>query len=43
LLPEKCVELFELFQQGQYEQARQLQLQLVEASKLVVSENGIAG
>ncbi len=43
LLPEKCVELFELFQQGQYEQARQLQLQLVGASKLVVSENGIAG
>ena len=43
LLPEKFVELFELFQQGRHEQARQLQLQLVRASKLVVSENGIAG
>ena len=43
LLPEKCVELFQLFQQGRHEQARQLQLQLVGASKLVVSENGIAG
>ena len=43
LLPEKCVELFQLFQQGRHEEARQLQLQLVVASKLVVSENGIAG
>jgi 4-hydroxy-2-oxoglutarate aldolase len=43
LLPEKCVELFELFQQGRHEQARELQLQLVKVSKLVVSENGIAG
>jgi 4-hydroxy-2-oxoglutarate aldolase len=43
LLPEKCVELFQLFQQGRHEQARQLQSQLVGASKLVVSENGIAG
>jgi 4-hydroxy-2-oxoglutarate aldolase len=43
VLPEKCVELFQLFQQGRHEQARQLQLQLVQASKLVVSENGIAG
>jgi 4-hydroxy-2-oxoglutarate aldolase len=43
LLPEKCVELFQLFQQGRHDQARQLQLQLVGASKLVVSENGIAG
>ena len=43
LLPEKCVELFELFEQGRHEQARQLQLRLVRASKLVVSENGIAG
>ena len=43
LLPEKFVELFQLFQQGRHEQARQLQLQLVRASKLVVSENGIAG
>jgi 4-hydroxy-2-oxoglutarate aldolase len=37
------VELFHLFQQGRHEQARQLQLQLVGAAKLVVSENGIAG
>lgn len=43
LLPEKCVELFQLFQQGRHEQARQIQRQLVTASKLVVSENGIAG
>jgi 4-hydroxy-2-oxoglutarate aldolase len=43
LLPEKCAELFQLFQQGRHEQARLLQLQLVGASKLVVSENGIAG
>ncbi len=43
LLPEKCVELFQLFQQGRHAEARQLQLQLVDASKRVVSENGIAG
>jgi len=42
-LPEKCVELFHLFQQGKHEEARQLQIQLVEASKRIVSENGIAG
>jgi 4-hydroxy-2-oxoglutarate aldolase len=43
LLPEKCVELYQLFQQNRHEQARELQLQLVKASKWVVSENGIAG
>src|SRR5260221_321784 len=43
LLPEKCVELFQLFQRGRHEQARELQLQLVVASKQVISENGIAG
>jgi len=43
LLPEKCVELFHLFQNGRHEEARGLQLQLVGASKLVISENGIAG
>lgn len=43
LLPEKCVELFQLFQQGRHKQVRELQLQLVKASKLAVSENGIAG
>ena len=43
LLPEKCVELYELFQQGRHEQARQVQLQLVVASKTVFGENGIPG
>lgn len=42
-LPEKCVELFQLVQQGQHERARALQLQLVQVSKRIVSENGIAG
>lgn len=43
LLPEKCVELYQLFQQGRHAEARQLQLQLVGASKRVVSDNGIPG
>ena len=43
LLPEKCVELYQLFRQGRHEEARQVQLQLVEASKAVVSEGGIPG
>jgi len=42
-LPEKCVALFNLFQQGHHEQARQLQFVLARASKLIVSELGIAG
>ena len=42
-LPEKCVTLFELFRQGHHEKARQLQSVLVRASKLIVSECGIAG
>jgi 4-hydroxy-2-oxoglutarate aldolase len=42
-LPEKCVELYELFQAGQHEQAKTLQHQLAQASKRIVSENGIAG
>jgi len=42
-LPEKCAELFELVQQGQHEQAQQLQLLLVTASKRIVSECGIPG
>jgi 4-hydroxy-2-oxoglutarate aldolase len=42
-LPEKCVVLFELFRQGQHEKARELQSVLVRASKLLVSECGIAG
>jgi 4-hydroxy-2-oxoglutarate aldolase len=42
-LPEKCAELYDLVQRNQHEQARQLQLQLVRASKRIVSESGIAG
>jgi 4-hydroxy-2-oxoglutarate aldolase len=42
-LPEKCAELFELVQHGQHEQAKLLQHRLVQASKCIVSENGIAG
>ena len=42
-LPEKCAELYDLFQRGQYEQARHLQLTLAQASKLIVSEHGIPG
>jgi len=42
-LPEKCAELYELFRRGQHDQARKLQLLLVQASKRIVSENGIAG
>lgn len=42
-LPEKCAELFELVHNGRHEQARQLQLLLVQASKTIVSENGIPG
>jgi len=43
LLPEKCVELYQLFRQGRHEEARLVQLQLVQASKAVVSEGGIPG
>jgi 4-hydroxy-2-oxoglutarate aldolase len=42
-LPEKCAALFELFRQGHHEQARELQSILARASKLIVSEPGIAG
>jgi 4-hydroxy-2-oxoglutarate aldolase len=42
-LPEKCATLFALFRQGQHEKARELQSVLVRASKLIVSEGGIAG
>jgi 4-hydroxy-2-oxoglutarate aldolase len=42
-LPEKCVELFELFQNGQHADARTLQQHLALASKVIVSEGGIAG
>ena len=42
-LPEKCAELFELVRQGDHQQAQQLQLLLVNASKRIVSECGIPG
>jgi len=42
-LPEKCVALFELFRQGHHEQARELQSILARASRMIVSEPGIAG
>lgn len=42
-LPEKCVALYELFSQGQHDKARELQTMIVRASKLIVSECGIAG
>jgi 4-hydroxy-2-oxoglutarate aldolase len=43
LLPEKCVELYDHFQHGRHEAARQVQLQLVVASKVVFGEHGIPG
>ena len=42
-LPEKCVELYELTRRGQVETARELQKNLLRASKLIVSELGIPG
>jgi 4-hydroxy-2-oxoglutarate aldolase len=42
-LPEKCVALFELVRNGHQEKARELQAILARASKLIVSEMGIAG
>ena len=42
-LPEKCVLLHQLWQQGKLEQVRELQGTLLRASKLMVSEMGIAG
>jgi 4-hydroxy-2-oxoglutarate aldolase len=42
-LPEKCVELFELFNGGRHAEARELQQRLAVASKAIVSEGGIAG
>jgi len=42
-LPEKCVTLYELFRQGQHAKARELQEVILRASKLIVSECGIAG
>jgi 4-hydroxy-2-oxoglutarate aldolase len=42
-LPERCVRLFEVARQGPQEKARELQTVLMRASKLIVSEMGIAG
>ncbi len=42
-LPEKCVALYLLFQHRDWEKARELQLLLVRAAELIVSECGIAG
>jgi 4-hydroxy-2-oxoglutarate aldolase len=42
-LPEKCIVLYNFARRGQIEQARELQQLLVKASKLIVSEGGIAG
>jgi 4-hydroxy-2-oxoglutarate aldolase len=42
-LPEKCAELYEVARRGQLEAARELQKNLLRASKLIVSELGIPG
>jgi 4-hydroxy-2-oxoglutarate aldolase len=42
-LPEKCVELFELFKSGQHATAQTLQQHLALASKAIVSAGSIAG
>lgn len=42
-LPERCSTLYQLFKQGQLEKAKDLQKSLQRASKLIVSEMGIAG
>ena len=43
VLPEKCVKLYELFQQGRHADAKELQLQLTRASKSIASDAGIPG
>ena len=42
-LPERCAELYEVTRRGQLEGARELQKNLLRASKLIVSELGIPG
>jgi len=42
-LPEKCAELYEVTRRGQMEAARELQKNLLRASKLIVSDLGIPG
>jgi 4-hydroxy-2-oxoglutarate aldolase len=42
-LPERCVELFELFRGGRHAEAKELQQRLAIASRAIVSEGSIAG
>jgi 4-hydroxy-2-oxoglutarate aldolase len=42
-LPEKCVELFNLWKSGQHTEAQALQQLLAAATKTIVSEASIAG
>src|SRR5882762_5771009 len=42
-LPEKCAELYEVTRRGRLDAARELQKNLLRASKLIVSELGIPG
>lgn len=42
-LPEQCAQVFAHVSAGQHDLARELQLQLAQASKRIVSESGIAG
>jgi len=42
-LPEKCAQVYEFFQAGEHDRARELQLKLAQISKAIVSESGIAG
>jgi 4-hydroxy-2-oxoglutarate aldolase len=42
-LPELCAQIFTFIQAGQHDQARELQLRLAKASKIIASEAGIAG
>jgi 4-hydroxy-2-oxoglutarate aldolase len=43
VLPEKCARVYELFAAGQHQQALELQRVLMSASKVIVSDMGIAG
>ena len=42
-LPEKCAEVHALFERGEHERVKELQLALAQASKRIVSENGVPG
>ena len=42
-LPEKCVDIFACFKRGQHAEAQALQQRVAIASKIIVSDNGIAG